>query len=127
MDLFFVCGKLAGNTKVDVLAHAQMGKETRLLGEIPNRSLVQRKRWRKELEVPQRHATVIRFLYAGNARKHRAFARAGSPEQPYRTSSFQLQRDIYVKFATLLNDVGFKHGVVAAPVHGPAREAAEQP
>src|SRR6267143_5731739 len=101
-----------------------MRKEAGLLREIPNGSLVQRKRRRKDLEVAEFHQTVIGFLYSSNASEHRAFSSAGSSEQSQRTSLVQFQRDIDGDLAAFFHDARFKHGVGAEPEHALATEVA---
>jgi len=99
-----------------------MREEPGLLREISNVSLVQRKRRRKELEVPQFHIAIIRFLDSSNAGKDGAFSRAGSSEQPQGTAFVQFQRDIDGDLASFFYDVRFKHGVGVEPGHALATE-----
>src|SRR5262249_8391750 len=101
-----------------------MGKEARLLSQVPDGTTMQRQRWRKEFQVAQRDKAVVGLLDAGNGRENRALARAGSAEQPYGFSRTELQRNFHLKVATLLFDLRSKHGVDAVPTRGPARVGA---
>jgi hypothetical protein len=53
-----------------------MRKESWFLGKIPNLSLVQRERWRKEPDVAESYITFLRFLYSCNAGEDCTLTRA---------------------------------------------------
>src|ERR1051326_3808324 len=110
---------------MNVPANAKMRKDTWLLSHVAKRTAVERQRGRKKLQAIQLHKAVIRFFQPRDACEHGAFARARSTEQTHRVAVFQFKRDIDLKFAPLLDDVGLKHGVFSGPAHAPATAAAE--
>src|SRR5258707_15225499 len=83
-----------GNSEQDVLAHAEMRKQSGLLRQIPEGTPMQRQRWRKQLKAIEFHMAVIRLFDARNAGEHGALSRAGCAKERKRPAWFQFQRHI---------------------------------
>src|SRR5215470_10494040 len=103
-----------------------MRKQTRLLRQVADASLVQRQRWWKQLRAVELDGAAVRFFNSGDAREDRALTGTRGAEQSQRCAILQIQGDVDDEVAPLLDYPGFKHGAAFAPAHGPAREGAER-